>query len=65
MVVDKRHNKQNKKNLVNPRKHPNVRATSAQRFIYFLISPVGQDDIAQYRIGGQQLFYPDANNPGA
>ena len=51
--------------LVNPRKHPNVRATSGQRFIDFLISPAGQDDIAQYRIGGQQLFYPDANDPGA
>jgi len=51
--------------LVNPRKHPNVRATLGQQFIDFLISPAGQDAIAHYRIGGQQLFYPDASDSGA
>jgi tungstate transport system substrate-binding protein len=51
--------------LVNPQKHPNVRASLGQQFIDFLISPAGQDDIAHYRIGGQQLFYPDAGDPGA
>jgi tungstate transport system substrate-binding protein len=51
--------------LVNPKKHPNVRAALGQQFIDFLISPAGQRDIAQYTIDGQQLFYPDANNPGA
>jgi tungstate transport system substrate-binding protein len=51
--------------LVNPKKHPNVRAALGQQFINFLISPAGQRDIAQYTIDGQQLFYPDANNPGA
>jgi tungstate transport system substrate-binding protein len=51
--------------LVNPRKHPNVRAALGQQFIDFLISPAGQDAIAHYRIGGQQLFYPDASDSGA
>jgi tungstate transport system substrate-binding protein len=50
--------------LVNPQKHPNVRKKLGQRFIDFLVSPAGQDDIAHYKIGGQ-LFFPDANNPGA
>lgn len=51
--------------LVNPRKHPNVKSALGQRFIDFLISPQGQKAIAGYRIGGQQLFYPDADQPGA
>jgi len=51
--------------LVNPRKHPNVRAALGQQFIDFLVSPAGQDAIARYRIDGQQLFYPDARDPGA
>ncbi|MBS0420229.1 MAG: substrate-binding domain-containing protein [Proteobacteria bacterium] len=50
--------------LVNPKKHPNVRAALGQRFIDFLISPAGQDAIARYRVDGQQLFYPDARQPG-
>lgn len=51
--------------LVNPKKHPNVRAMLGQRFIDFLIAPEGQDAIAHYRIDGQQLFYPDARDSGA
>lgn len=51
--------------LVNPKKHPNVRARLGQRFIDFLISPAGQRAIAHYTIDGQQLFYPDANRPDA
>jgi tungstate transport system substrate-binding protein len=51
--------------LVNPARHPNVRKEPGQRFIDYLISPEGQQDIANYRIGGKQLFYPDANDPGA
>jgi len=51
--------------LVNPEKHPNVRKTLGQQFIDYLISPAGQADIAHYRIDGQQLFYPDANDPNA
>ncbi len=51
--------------LVNPKKHPNVRAALGQQFIDFLVSPAGQQDIAHYTIDGQQLFHPDANQPGA
>jgi tungstate transport system substrate-binding protein len=51
--------------LVNPEKHPNVRKALGQQFIDYLISPAGQEDIAHYTIDGQQLFYPDANDPNA
>lgn len=51
--------------LVNPVKYPNVRKDAGQAVIDFLISPEGQRAIANYRIGGRQLFYPDANVPGA
>lgn len=51
--------------LVNPRKHPNVKKEPGQRFIDYLVSPEGQEAIANYRIGGRQLFYPNANEPGA
>jgi tungstate transport system substrate-binding protein len=51
--------------LVNPARHPNVKKEAGQRFIDYLISPDGQRDIANYRIEGRQLFYPDANDPGA
>jgi tungstate transport system substrate-binding protein len=51
--------------LVNPAKHPQVKKDAGQRFIDFLISPEGQSTIAGYKINGQQLFYPDANDPNA
>jgi tungstate transport system substrate-binding protein len=51
--------------LVNPAKHPTVKKEAGQRFIDWLISPEGQNAIAGYRIEGQQLFYPNANDPGA
>jgi tungstate transport system substrate-binding protein len=51
--------------LVNPAKHPNVKKALGQQFIDYLTSPDGQRDIANYRIKGQELFYPDANDPGA
>lgn len=51
--------------LVNPAKHPTVRKEAGQRFIDWLVSPEGQKAIAGYKIGGQQLFYPNANDPGA
>lgn len=51
--------------LVNPKKHPNVRQKLGQQFIDFLVSPAGQAAIAHYTIGGQQLFFPDADKPGA
>jgi tungstate transport system substrate-binding protein len=51
--------------LVNPEKHPNVKKQLGQQFIDYLISPDGQNDIANYKIGGEQLFHPDAYNAGA
>jgi tungstate transport system substrate-binding protein len=51
--------------LVNPEKHPTVKKVLGQEFIDYLVSPVGQQDIASYKLDGQQLFYPDANDPNA
>jgi tungstate transport system substrate-binding protein len=51
--------------LVNPAKHPNVKKELGQQFIDYLISPEGQKAIAGYKIGGQQLFFPNAGDPGA
>ena len=48
--------------LVNPAKHPHVKAAEGQAFIDWLVSKEGQDAIAGYRIDGQQLFFPDAHN---
>jgi tungstate transport system substrate-binding protein len=46
--------------LVNPAKHPQVKVTEGQKFIDWLISPAGQGVIASYKIGGEQLFFPNA-----
>jgi tungstate transport system substrate-binding protein len=46
--------------LVNPAKHPNVKAKEGQVFIDWLIGPEGQAAIADFKIDGQQLFFPDA-----
>jgi len=51
--------------LVNPAKHPHVKKDLGQAFIDWLVSPEGQKMIADYKIGGQQLFFPNANAPGA
>jgi tungstate transport system substrate-binding protein len=51
--------------LVNPNKHSNVKKVLGQEFINYLISPAGQNDIANYKIDGQPLFHPNANEPGA
>jgi tungstate transport system substrate-binding protein len=51
--------------LVNPERHPTVKRILGQEFIDYLISPLGQQDIASYKVDGQQLFYPDANDPNA
>lgn len=50
--------------LVNPQRHAHVKAAAGQRFIDWLVSPTGQATIAGYRIGGQQLFFPNARRPG-
>lgn len=46
--------------LVNPAKHPHVRAVEGQKFIDWLISAPGQAAIAGYKIGGEALFFPNA-----
>ena len=51
--------------LVNPKKHPTVKASAGQRFIDWLVSPEGQRAIADYKVNGEQLFYPNADDPTA
>lgn len=46
--------------LVNPARHSHVRAKEGQAFIDWLVSPEGQAAIADFRIGGEQLFFPNA-----
>ena len=46
--------------LVNPEKHPNVKADLGQRFVDWVISEEGQAAIANYKVDGQQLFFPNA-----
>ena len=46
--------------LVNPEKFPHVKKELGQTFVDWLISPEGQATIASYKIGGQQLFFPNA-----
>jgi len=48
--------------LVNPVKHTNVKARDGQAFIDWLISPGGQETIAGYKVGGEQLFFPNASH---
>lgn len=50
--------------LVNPEKHKTVRKAEGQAFIDWLISPEGQKAIAEYKINGQQLFFPNATAQG-
>jgi tungstate transport system substrate-binding protein len=49
--------------LVNPAKHPNVKVKEGQAFIDWLIGPEGQAAIANYKIDGQQLFFPNTHSP--
>jgi tungstate transport system substrate-binding protein len=51
--------------LVNPEKHPHVKKALGQAFIDWLVSPEGQKAMADYKINGQELFFPNANVPGA
>ena len=48
--------------LVNPAKHPHVKKDLGQTFVDWVVSPDGQRAIAQYTIGGQQLFFPNAGH---
>ena len=51
--------------LVNPAKHTHVKKELGQAFIDWLISPEGQKAISDYKINGDQLFFPNATVPGA
>jgi tungstate transport system substrate-binding protein len=56
--------------LVNPAKRTSVKKDLGQQFINWLISADGQKAIAGYNINGEdingeQLFYPNANDPNA
>jgi len=50
--------------LVNPARHPHVRANDGQAFVDWLISTPGQRAIASFRVGGEQIFFPNADRPG-
>jgi tungstate transport system substrate-binding protein len=51
--------------LVNPEKHAHVKKELGQAFIDWLVSPEGQKAIADYKVNGDQLFFPNATVPGA
>ena len=51
--------------LVNPATHQNVKKDLGQTFIDWLVSQDGQAAIAGYTINGEQLFFPNAGQPGA
>jgi tungstate transport system substrate-binding protein len=51
--------------LVNPEKHKHVKKEMGQAFIDWVVSPEGQKAIADYKIGGEQLFFPNAGQQGA
>ena len=46
--------------LVNPTKYPHVKQELGRKFIEWIISPEGQQTIADYKINGEQLFFPNA-----
>ena len=48
--------------LVNPAKHSGVKARDGQVFIDWLISVAGQAAISDYKVGGEQLFFPNATH---
>lgn len=49
--------------VVSTQRHPHVKAADAQRFADWVVSPAGQRAIADYRIDGEQLFFPNAGQP--
>jgi tungstate transport system substrate-binding protein len=48
--------------LVDPQRHPHVKAEAGQAFVDWLLSKEGQAAIAAYRLNGQQLFFPNAES---
>lgn len=49
--------------LVNPARHPHIRAAEGQKFVDWVASAPGQAVIAGYKIGGEQVFFPNAARP--
>jgi tungstate transport system substrate-binding protein len=47
--------------VVSPAKFPSLNSRGAQKFVDWVISPAGQQTIAAYKIGGEQLFFPNAS----
>ena len=48
--------------VVNPVRHPHVKVNDAQKFVDWVISAPGQSTISSYKIGGEQLFFPNADS---
>ena len=48
--------------LVNPARHPHVKKEMGQTFVDWIVSSEGQKAIAAYKIGGEQLFFPNAKS---
>ena len=46
--------------VVNPARYPHLKSADAQKFVDWVTSPAGQSVIAGYRVGGEQLFFPNA-----
>ena len=46
--------------LVSAAKHPQVKTAEGQKFVDWVTSSAGQQSIASYKIGGEQLFFPNA-----
>ncbi|MCG6121984.1 MAG: substrate-binding domain-containing protein [Microvirga sp.] len=51
--------------LVSPERHPSVKADAGQAFVDWLVSDEGQEAIASYELNGEQLFFPNANDPAS
>ncbi len=47
--------------VVNPARHPHVKSALAQQFADWIVSAAGQKAIGDYKIGGEQLFFPNAD----
>jgi tungstate transport system substrate-binding protein len=50
--------------LVNPDKHPHVKATEGQAFVDWLVGKDGQAAISGFKVNGEQLFFPNAMTAG-
>jgi tungstate transport system substrate-binding protein len=48
---------------VNPKKHPHAQYELAKKFIDYVTGPEGQKTIADFKLNGKQLFFPDAKKP--